>query len=272
MDVSIPKVNIVPSEGRGWIIGRIINELSVHNGWTVGDIDNNADINYFINYHATNFLGNSWPKTFTAAWFTHPETPEFFNVARRIDIRVCHALKYAQVIDGHVIPPGIDPVFVPHLRLGVVGRNYPSGRKGEFLLQKLKQLDFVDIVFPPPLQSKDSEVAWLESLHIFYGTLDALLVTSLLEGGPIPAAEATACGIPVIAPSTVGNLSSLDVVDYKVGNFEDLCRVLQKFVQPKFERASIVSEWTWEHFAIKNKKLFTEQYVKLVSKKAMIDV
>ena len=256
----VPNVNIVPSEGRGWIMGRIINELSVRNGWSVGTIDQSADINYFVNYHAARVLKSLKPTTITAAFFTHPESPEFFNIARMIDIRICHAAKYAKAIDGVVITPGIDPIFKPHLRLGVVGRSYASGRKGEFLLDAVECLDFVEIVSPPVLLPGDNEKEWLKELRIFYGSLDALLVTSLVEGGPIPAAEATACGTPIIAPSTVGNISSLAPVDYEVGNLDDLRRVLREFARSKFERATMVVEWTWATFAAQNKKLLDDQF------------
>ena len=53
------KVNIVPSETSGWIISRIVKELQLHNGWRVGDVDNCADINFFVNYHAINNFYNN---------------------------------------------------------------------------------------------------------------------------------------------------------------------------------------------------------------------
>ncbi len=256
-------VNIVPSEEAGWIIGRIVHELASRNDWSVGGFRTDCDVNYFINYHAAANVRLEPGCPVSAAWFTHPEDARFFNIAKRVDVRVCHAEKYARVIDGFAIAPGIDEVFAPRLRLGVVGRTYASGRKGEFLLNAVRKLDFVDLVSPPPLANGEDERLWLRQLSRFYASIDALLVTSLVEGGPVPAAEATACGIPVIAPSSVGNLEKLGVIDYEVGSEAALLCAIRKCFGPKIERASTVADWTWARFAEENLNLLRNEFERL---------
>ena len=259
-------VNIVPSEGPGWIMGRIVRELSERNGWPVNEFDASADINYFVNYHAAKKFSGRKLSTVTAAWFTHPEKSEFFTIADSIDIRICHAPKYAKAISGHVITPGIDEIFSPRLRMGVVGRTYESGRKGEFLLEALSTLNFVDIVSPPSLIDSKDENAWLLKLREFYASIDALLVTSLVEGGPIPAAEATACGVPVIGPADVGNLELLSIISYTNGSVESLIKVLTEFSETKMARSKLVASWSWGNFAERNRVLLEAEFNKIKSK------
>lgn len=259
-------VNIVPSESSGWIIGRIIEELANRNGWGVGPYSSVADINYFVNYRATRGTDFSAQRSrsFTAGWFTHPESAEFFSVARQLDLRICHAERYAKVIDGHTVTPGIDPLFKPKVRLGWVGRTYSSGRKGEEMLQAVQSLPFVEVVRPLPLERTKNEKNYLLKLNEFYSSLDALLITSTVEGGPVPAAEATACGVPVIAPSDVGNLERLAPIFYDKESFEALRAVIKKIHNVKLERSNLVSDWTWFQFAYQNLRLLESGYEKTV--------
>jgi glycosyltransferase involved in cell wall biosynthesis len=259
------RVNIVPSESVGWIMGRLIGELSEQNGWPVGDFDNNADVNFFVNYHAARpyILRNT---TVTSAWFTHPESAEFFKIAEHIDIKICHAARYANLLGGHAITPGIDDLFKPILRLGVVGRTYNSGRKGEFLIEHVQQLDWVELVHPKNITEFPNERAWLKSLVSFYSSLDALLVTSLVEGGPIPAAEAIRCGVSVIAPD-IGNLELFPTQKYRKGDFESLVTVLRNAYKEKSERPPSTEHLTWENFTKQVESVITTEFVRLKDRK-----
>lgn len=247
------KVNIVPSERRGWIIGRIISELSNRNGWSVGNYDPNREANLFVNYHAAlpwiGSLASRNRKNVAAAFLTHIESTQFFDVARLMDVKLCMAPKYARLIDGVVVNLGVDPVFNPTLRVGVVGRDYTSGRKGGRLVAALEDIDFISIVRPQPVGDFDSDRSWLLHLNEFYSSLDVFLVPSLVEGGPVPAAEAIACGTEVVAPCSVGNMELLPVTSFEAGNLNDLINVLrEKFLKKKI-RAEAVQTWTWERFA-----------------------
>lgn len=242
------RVNVVPSEGNGWIIGRTCAELASVNGWTVGPLDPGADCNFFVDYLAARHYSAAIDsrRWVSAAFFTHPENGLFFQVARRMDVKLCMARQYADAIRGDHVPLGVDTSFYPSLRLGVVGRSYSSGRKGEKLLREVAAIPYVEIIRPsPPRRGAD----WMIELREFYAGCDALLVPSLVEGGPIPAAEATACGVPVVAPRELGNMDDLPVIPYRAGNMSDLSDVLESMFAAKLERASYVRGWTWENWA-----------------------
>lgn len=242
-------VNLVPSEPSGWIVGRIVDELAARNNWGVGPFDPRVDVNFFVTYYAATHarLHTRFDRTFTAGWFTHPEGPNFFSIARQLDVRLCQASKYATQIDGFVVAPGVDPIFRPRLRLGVVGRTYKSGRKGEALLAEIRKEGFVDLLTPKCPNA--SQKAYLECLRDFYTSIDALLVPSLVEGGPVPAAEATACGIPIIAPRGLGNIHALEPLYYEQGDVASLRKTLTDFYETMNRRSKLVETWTWARFA-----------------------
>lgn len=244
------KVNIVPSEHAGWIISRIIEELRVHNGWTVSRFEHQADLNVFINYHAALPHLNEIERnsTQTAAFFTHPEDSFFYYLADKVDYPVFMTRKYANIQRSWVVPLGIDNVFKPKILIGNVGRSYSTGRKGSGILKLLKEIDFVEFV-PPPKLKAGKQREWLSDLSHYYRSLDYYLVTSLVEGGPMPAAEAKACGCNVIAPQRVGFCD--DIADFFYDRRDDrsLVTLLERLYQEKLKVREPVSNWTWPNFA-----------------------
>lgn len=245
------RVNIVTEpESMAWILRKIALKLQEFNGWSIkDDIDPEADINYFVNYALYKPT-----KTLTAGWFTHPENRRFYDIAQKTDIKVCQAPQYAKEIDGTVIIPGVDEIFYPKLVIGVCGRRYPSGRKGDRLIDAIKQLDFIDLRFTHPSWGTGEKVEF-EDLPKFYRSLDYLLVPSTLEGGPIPPGEAMRCGTPVIAPKSVGNMEIYDVIDYEAGNETNLIKVLMALFTQKLTISDQVP-YTWEEFAKQHYALF----------------
>lgn len=245
-------VNIVPSEKSGWIISRIIEELKLHNGWTVSSFDYKADLNLFINYHAAlPYLREIEASTTkTSAFFTHPEDSFFYYLAGKVDFPIFMSKKYATSQRSWVIPLGVDDVFIPKLLVGNVGRCYSSGRKGSDILDLINSLEFVEIIYPPKLKTKNQK-NWLSELSDYYRRLDYYLVTSLVEGGPMPAAEAKACGCCLIAPNGVGFCD--DIADFFYDRREEhsLISLLQTLYRKKCEKREAISQWTWPNFAKK---------------------
>jgi glycosyltransferase involved in cell wall biosynthesis len=121
-------------------------------------------------------------------------------------------------------PLGVDlDLFTPEppeaesgkITIGLVGRIYPDGHKGEHLIREIaRQLDpdrfslcIVGSHWEPWLESmRDSalEIAYhrmveTADLPRLYRRMDALLIASKREGGPVTALEALACGVPVIS-------------------------------------------------------------------------
>ena len=253
------KVNIVPSETSGWIISRIVKELQFHNEWSVGDVDNCADINFFVNYHAINNFYNNRINTVTSALFTHPEDPSFVNLIKAINIPIFISEKYAKSFGGFSVRLGVDAIFRPKLNVGWVGNPKPSGRKGEFLIEKVAELPYVNFHNFAVLDTTEyKEMGFLSKLNKFYNEIDVLLVSSLVEGGPMPAIEAISMGKPVVGPKSVGHLSELNVLDYLVGNFASLEKRLNDLFQVKNNKSQEVREWTWENFCLSIKSIFNE--------------
>ena len=260
------RVNIVPTESSGWLVGRVIEELSNRNNWDVGKYDESYDINYFVLYHALieNIKNIDKQKTIIAAKFTHPEDSKYYIAARESDLLVMQSPKYQRVVGGRVIPDGIDvELFKPKITIGVNFRSYSSGRKGEFLIDKLKELSFVEIKTPKDISEYASEKDWLDSLPSFYRSVDYFLVPSLLEGGPLPAIEALACGTNVIGPKSVGNLEMFDIIDFKAGDSASLTNVVTKLYNKKIEISERASSLTWKKFCDENLAYFQEYYEKI---------
>jgi hypothetical protein len=71
----------------------------------------------------------------------------------------------------------------------------------------------------------------------FYQSLDVLVCTSRVEGGPMPVLEALSCGVSVVIPHGVGILDelpdTLGIHRYKRGNAESLARAFGEAVEAR---------------------------------------
>ena len=251
------RVRIVPSEKNGWIIGRMINELKNRNYWSVGPPSSDYDINYLFNYDQPNNLQRCFDAGGTvAAFFTHPSSPTFFRIADAIDIRICMSNKYAQIISGQFVHCGVAESYMPKLILGVNAKFRSDGRKGEEMLEKVKKIPFVKIRYLNVELAKENEQDFLNRLETFYEEIDALLITSTVEGGPIPALEALAKGKNVIGPRNVGFLDDLPLLRYENRDVADLSRVINELYQHRSNLFSSVLNFTWQNFAKETETIF----------------
>lgn len=80
----------------------------------------------------------------------------------------------------------------------------------------------------------------------FYQNIDYLIITSELEGGPVPVLDALACNVPVIAPD-VGWCWDYPVIRYD-GNYKQLREICTK----------LCSSRTWKDFAREHELFFRE--------------
>lgn len=109
-----------------------------------------------------------------------------------------------------VIKVGPDSIFrKKHLVLGVVAREYGSGRKRSEWISEIRKIPGVKVKFT------NGKYPWL-LMPRFYKSIDYLLILSSNEGGPIPLQEALRMGKPVIS-SDVGFVS-----DYSTFRYESL--------------------------------------------------
>lgn len=250
----------------GWILERMATALASRLPYITLDphAGTSARVRYYMNYHAW----RSRSAELEVAFFTHLEREvadrqRFFQVARAVDYRVCHSRPSQEALRAHghdarIIPPGVDlSQFRPRLRIGVVGRTYKTGRKGEDLVRQVLDVPGIEWAFTGSGWPLPSEFVTDEALPAFYRSLDYLLVPSLYEAGPMSVAEAIACGVPVIAPP-IGWVPDFPHIPYSTGDVADLRRVLLDLVAEQEKRRAPVMALTWDAFAEKHDRLFRE--------------
>ncbi len=268
MDASAPgpgRVNIVVAD-RGWILERCAREIESRLSYITvqAQPDPRADLNYYVNYSA---YRQSQP-TLEIGFFTHIEerdkqaTRRFFSVARKMDICVCMSslyadrLKEAGVKKVRVITPGVDlDTYQPRVKIGVVGRTYPTGRKGEDLIARLIDEPGIEWHFTGSGWPAPATYYAPEEMPSFYNSVDYILVSSYYEGGPMTVLEALACGKPVIAPP-VGFIPNYPHIEYRTGDVEDLRRVLREIVAQRRQLRQSVAHLTWDAWASAHDGLF----------------
>ena len=251
-----------------WILTEISDQLSRQLGYSVGSsADHSAPLNYFVNYHRFEEV-----PSLSAAFFTHRESwyerydRMWWEVMEAVDLAVFMSEKYElearqkfPKLRSVRIPPGYDPqVFRPKaMRIGVVGRSYGNGRKGEDLLEEVVQRfpNVEWIVSGGNWNVKSRKVA-ARKLPDLFRTLDYLLIPSRTEGGPMSAIEALACGVPVIS-ADVGWMPELPHIEFESGDLESLCSVISGLLESRERLQNSVEGRTWSSFAEKHKAAFT---------------
>jgi glycosyltransferase involved in cell wall biosynthesis len=266
-------IEIIPAD-HGWILETIANAIK-----TVADRRGSefqvsimaqpsgvADLVLFLPESAYRPVEHSLAVTYLAHKEDHSGAARLFEeVARASDACVTSSRRYKAVLerDGakrvFTIPLGVDTrAFTPQLMIGVVGRTYETGRKGEHLLGPVMGLPYVKFIFTGagwPYPSRYCDNADLVSL---YQQLDYLLVPSLIEGGPVPLLEALACGCPVIAPTDVGLVETFPHIPFTRGDGEDLKRVVESLLQEKLRLRNCVLALDWDVFGQRHLDLFAK--------------
>lgn len=270
----LKKVNIILSD-TGWILEKLAKEISSRIKYVT--YSNEVDTESYIQYYMTYGIYKKNISPIEIGYFTHIENDEytkkkFFDVASLMTHCVCHSKFYENELikkgikDVTTISPGVDlNLFKPKLKIGVVGRTYPSGRKGEKIIQQLMALDWIEWNFTgegwpnPALNLSSNELA------SFYRHMDYILVSSLYEGGPMCVPEALASGTEVIAPP-IGWVCEFPHIEYKTGDVDSLRNILTNLYQKKINLRNSVLSYTWDSWAKKHDILFTK-YLNLYSKK-----
>jgi glycosyltransferase involved in cell wall biosynthesis len=257
-------VHIVTSD-TGWILERLAREISSRLDYVTfsTEVNVNADLQYYMTY--STYKGRS--SKIEIAFFTHTETDEgarakFFEVASLVDHCVCMSTLYEDSLKNHgiysvsTISPGVDfDEMRPMLKVGVVGRTYHTGRKGEELAQAVYDM--------PGIEWHFTGIGWPgKARHVphgkmgdFYNEMDYILVPAFYEGGPMCVAEALACGTPVIAPP-IGWVTDFPHIEYETGNADDLRRVLNEMIAQRANMRHSVLDRTWDAWAAGHDQLF----------------
>lgn len=261
----------------GWILERLASEISKeYPNFRYGtQIMGTPDIVYYMTYSCRKapFPGVE------IGYFTHieeglPAEQVFYDRAQEMDACVTQADLYRDILHNRgienvvTIPCGVDHAeFTPRLQVGIVGRTYHTGRKGEAVIADLMDMDNVQFHFTgdgwpgAPLHIEEGKMG------DFYRAMDYILVPSLYEGGPMCVPEALACGTPIIAPE-IGWVPDFPHISYEKGNADSLRSVLEDLVQDKLNLAQAASSYTWKRWAEGHIELFRDTWKRCASTKA----
>lgn len=221
------KINIVTEPAPGWVLRRISEAYAEElEGAAVvsTEPDPAADVNFYVNYAL--FQGRT---RCDVGFFTHrepnpPWSEVFDKAAREVTFCVSMCKRTAALLP----PDRTDVVLVApdrqfmrgKLTLGVVAREYESGRKRFEWIDELRQIPGVEVQF------SGGRFKW-HDMPAFYDSIDYLLVLGGNEGGPVPLVEALAMGVPAIAPD-VGFVPEYSTLRYH--DLEDLKEIIRGLV------------------------------------------
>lgn len=266
MQGSSPHVSVVLSD-RNWILERLGLELQFRlPNITLNDTaDPSADINYYVTFACRKQPAPTLEMGFFAHMERDPALRELFlRTAREVDVPVTMNALYrdmllAEGIESAItIPPGVDlDRFDVKLRIGIVGRAYHTGRKGEALVSEVMDVPGIDWHFTGPGWPRPNRYIPEDELPDFYRSLDYVLVPALYEGGPMCVPEALAVGTPVIA-SDVGWVRDFPHIPFKTGDAADLRRVLTDLVAQKRELRASTESYTWDAYAEAHGRVFDD--------------
>jgi len=270
------------------IIPRFSRYLRDYLGWTLtARPDPAADVYYLSGYFEWTVMRRGMAERPVAAYFTHREEEPpgnakarlFDDLAARMDLRIATAAMYAVMLaeygpTAQMTPPVERARFaIPKrdvcaqtLTAGFSGYTYRNRRKGEDLARAAITTSNGQVEWRAsgrgwPVRTK--KYAWSE-MPAFYQSLDVLVVTSRVEGVPMPPLEALACGVSVVVPRGVGLLDELpDVAGihrYKRGNAKGLVRAVAEALQMRgdVDREALravtdpytVTAWCEQHRAV----------------------
>ncbi|TWB24570.1 glycosyl transferase family 1 [Nitrospirillum amazonense] len=251
-----PLVNIVIAD-RGWILERLAGEIEQRLPYvTVGVTPGSAPIQYFLPYSARREAAPG----INMALFTHMEQDpamreRFIRACQEVDLAIYMSDFYRTAVQTNArrsvrITPGVDPHEFPlaPLRIGVAGRTYGSGRKGEALVAQLMDLPGIEWHFSGDGWPGPCVMYPEHERHAFFHAIDYLLVPSLYEGGPMTALEALSCGKPLIAPE-VGFVSELPHISYPTGDAVAVRRILVQLAEERSARSRVVQRYSWNAWA-----------------------
>ena len=238
---------------RGWILEKLAREIAVRsNSVSYGtEPDPAADLHYYINYSCRHRRAGP----VEIAFFTHSENDpnarkRYFDIAGDVEHSVCMSRRYAEELaeagikDVTTITPGVDlDAFTPKVRIGVIGRTYHTGRKGEALVADVMDVPGIEWRFTGQGWPGPSTFISDGKMPDFYNDLDYVLVPALYEGGPMCVLEALACGKPVIA-SNVGWVDEYPHIPFETGNADSLRKVLTGLVDERLKLREAVAHRT----------------------------
>ena len=270
-----PKV-LMMTEEEGWILYRKCKEIQSKSkilNCKINDPSFDADIVYFMHY--ARYDDKLARNKISVANFTHivpgTNTEKIFrDVAHKVDHCISISQETTKILRSmgvesekiSTVVVGASNNYNPKLVLGLVGRPYGDGRKGEDLV--------LNILHDPELNekihlvsiNKDWNVTTIDTtLDFFYHYIDYLLVPSRVEGGPVPFMEALRCGKLSIAPS-IGVIPSFPYEPYDVGSYDSMKEtILSMYTRKLLQKSEVlesINSFDWEGWVYKHESIFLE--------------
>ncbi len=276
------------------IIPRQARALSERLGWSLDAApDPSADVNYLLAYFEYQRLPRGW-RGALAANFTHREEEPPNNakarlwdrVAAAVQLRITMARMYYDILCPHgptaLVHQNLERHHFqiapasPRARLvaGFSGYTYANQRKGEDLAKLVIQSSVGGRLewrasgrgWPVPTR----RYTW-EEMPAFYQSLDILVNTSRVEGGPLPPLEALACGCSVVIPRHVGLLDDIPdvrgIYRYERGDLKTLLAALEQAIEERHtvDRAALreaVAAWSVEAWVDDHRRAFVDTFCK----------
>jgi hypothetical protein len=265
----------IHTEQPGWIMHRKAAEIQkLMKNTSINEEIWEADVHYYINYgYYFRSSRHAERPGIKVANFTHydPESlaDQFRKAAQVMDHCVSVSDETTKILRNFGVPEekittivvGADIRFEPKMTLGVVGRVYKGGRKGEQLVKALIEDDQLMAGLRIVATNEDWGLpVWsFEEPADFYRAVDYLLVPALIEGGPVPFMEALACGTLAIAPP-IGVIPQFPHIPYRTGDKESVKKVLTRvksdWLQGKRRAAVSMAGVDWLTWALKHQELF----------------
>ncbi len=253
---------------RGWILERLGREIEkrVPYARVVHAATGEARLTYYMNYSARRQPVAGLEMAFVA--HLEEDVPaaaaKAVAIAREMRVVIAMATRYADQLreqgagDVRVICPGVDlERFRPVIRVGVIGRTYHTGRKGEALVREVLDEPGIEWQFTGDGWPMPGTAVAEADMPAFYRSLDYVLVPARYEGGPMSVLEALASGVEVIAPD-IGFVEDYPHLPYRKNDAGDLRRVLRALVATREARHAAVASRTWEAWADAHHRVFTE--------------
>lgn len=223
------RIHFVAPIDEDWILRRIAKSFQRNIlGSSISDIpDYSADVNVYVNaqlfrHHTACDIG----------FFTHrehdgPEASRFDELAEAMDGCIAMCTRTAALLPPEkttIIQVGPDNCFSKKaIVLGIVGREYASGRKRYDWIADLRAIPGIEVRFT------NGKIPW-RKMPGFYRKIDYLLILSDNEGGPIPLLEALRMGVPVIS-SNVGFVPEFSSLRYNTK--EELLDLVRRLTVPE---------------------------------------
>lgn len=262
-------VNIVTENGN-WILKRIAKELEKRNDWKISKTtDPNAYVNYYVNYALV--VGSPKISGFKAGFFTHfdPDYSRNWRIAEKecqLGVYMANRYRPNTRYRRKIYPTGID-VKPRKFRIGVVGRLYSNGRKGENEIQQMlleinENYDKRDVQVVALGDTSWRRIGiyditnWESDIQAmkWYNSIDVLYCASSLEGGPVPVLECVKLQKNVIV-GDIGNSEDWKSFVFLKNNTNDRLHTLHELINNHFQRNDLRRE-NWQIFAERHFEFF----------------